>query len=69
MDRATEYGIATKQTGKERIVVPLLSRWGGMPQEEHAGLVHKGEEAQIAGMLACGFIDEGTLRTKSARFC
>ena len=34
-------------------------------EEEHSGFVDEREEAEVACMLPCGFIDEGAFRTES----
>lgn len=55
---AAEDGVAAEQAGEEGIVVALFTGWGGVAEEEHRGFVDEGEEAEVAGMLARGFVDE-----------
>jgi hypothetical protein len=45
--------------------VALLTCRRGMSQEEHGGFVYEGEEAEVAGVLPCGFVDECAFRTES----
>lgn len=58
MDRATEDGVAAKEACEEGIVVALFARGRGASEEEHGGFVDEGEEAEVAGVLARGFVDE-----------
>lgn len=55
---AAEDCVAAQEAGEEGVVVPLFASGGGVAQEEHGGFVDEGEEAKIAGVLPCGFVDE-----------
>ena len=57
MDCAAEDGVAAEQTREEGIVVTLFSGGGCVAQEDHGGFVYEGEEAEVAGVLAGGFVD------------
>jgi len=58
---ASEDCVAAEQTGEEGIVVPLFPCGRSVAEEEHGGFVDEGEEAEVAGVLSCGFVDEPAL--------
>lgn len=62
---ASEDCVAAEQTGEEGIVVALLPCGRGVAEEEHGGFVDKGEEAEVARVLPCGFVDEPAFRSES----
>jgi hypothetical protein len=49
--------VAAEEAREEGVVVPFFLGGRGVPQEEHGGFVDEGEEAEIAGVLASGFVD------------
>lgn len=58
MNCASEDCVAAEETGEKGVVVALFACGGGVAEEEHGGFVYKGEEAEVAGVLPCGFVDE-----------
>ena len=54
---AAEDCVAAEETCQERVVVPLFLGRRGVAEEEHGGFVDEGEEAEVAGVLAGGFVD------------
>ena len=63
MYRAPEDCVAAEETGEEGVVVALFACRRGVSKEEHGGFVDEGEEAEVAGMLPCGFVDKPAFRT------
>ena len=57
MNCTTEDGVATEETCEEGVVVSFFPSGRGVAQEEHGGFVDEGEEAEVAGMLARGFVN------------
>ena len=60
-----KHGVATNKTGDEGVVVSFFACGRGMSEKEHGGLVDKGEEGKVAGVLASGLKDEPTFRAES----
>jgi hypothetical protein len=52
----SEDCVAAEQTGEEGIVVSFFAGGRSVPQQEHGRFVDEGEEAEIAGVLARGFV-------------
>lgn len=46
--------------------MPFFARGRCAAQEYHRGLVDEGEEAEVAGVLACGFEDEVAFLAEAA---
>ena len=69
---AAEDDVPADQAGDEGVVRGLLGAGevgggaGGVPQEEHNGLVEERVEREVAGVLAGGFEDEGEFVAEAA---
>jgi hypothetical protein len=61
--RAAKHGISTQQTSDKGVVMPFFTGRRRMFEEQHGGFVHERKEAEVAGMLARGFIDEEAFRS------
>jgi hypothetical protein len=67
MYRAPKYRIAAQQPSEESIIMSLFARRRRVPQKQHCGFIHEREEAEVAGVLARGFVDEEGFRAQTAR--